>query len=400
MDTNDVKIDKITADLEKKYTGDPDHDVGVIQAYCNTLPRCAESARLVAALGRYAAEKFPTAKAIQIAKVIDEAIQTLEKQFNGDADHDVELVQAYCKSLPQTEDNFKVVLALGQYAAAKYPNAKEIQRSREDFKRMSDEAGKLKQRVAAIQELVRDNKKDEAIAEIQAILNEHKLPTNSPNRLISFSHPFEECLFNEYYKGTKSLMRISNLPEMLNLQLGSLLADAEKYDDAKDAIQKTIDLNPVSAPAHIEMAHIALLEKDYDDAYNWLQKAYPLLFNPQMIAIYFAFLANVVENLDKNYPLAAAFAHLSLSYFDNPPAHDMLDRLAKEHGVDTNKPSDETIEKLAEEADLPVAACPQVCEIATRVGREIKAANPEISKLFLTIAYELTHDEALHKEIQ
>ena len=399
MDTNNVNIDKITADLEKKYNGDPDHDVRVIQEYCSTLPRCPESARLVAALSKYAAERFPTAQAIKFAKVIDDKIAKLEKQFNGDPDHDVAVVQDYCKSLPQNEENFRLVLALGQYAASRYPNAKEIKRSQADMKRMREESEKLKRRVGNIQELVQAGNKEQAIREIRAILKENPLPTNTEARLISFSHPFEECLFNEYYKGTQ-LMRISNLPEMLNLQLGNLLVDAGKIDEGRDAIAQTLELNPVSAPAHIEMAHIALVEKDYDEAYNWLQKAYPLIFNPQMLAIYFAFMATVVENLDKNYPLAAAFIHLSLSYVDNPPAHDVLDHLVKEYGVSPDKPSDEEIEKLAEEADLPVAACPQVCEIAVRAGHDLKKVNPEISKLFLTIAYDLTHDEALQKEIQ
>ena len=400
MNTDNVRIDKITADLEKKYTGDPDHDVRVIQEYCSTLPRCEESARLTAALSQYAAEKFPTAHAIRIGKAVDETIQMLEKQFNGDPDHDVGIIQDYCKALPKTEDNFKITVILGQYAAARYPDAKEIRRSKEEFKRMNDEAGKLKQRVTDIQELVRTGEKAKAIAEIRAILEEHKLPTDTESRLISFSHPFEECLFHEYYKETTSLMRISNLPEMLNLQLGSLLTDDGRTDEAREALAVTLSLNPVSAPAHIEMAHIALREKDYDEAYTWLQKAYPLIFNAQMLAIYFLSLASVVEHLDKNYPLSAAFAHLSLSYADNPPAHEHLDRLAKTYGIDPQKPSDDMIEKLAEEADLPVAACPQISEIAVRVAHEIKNANPEISKLFLTIAYELTHDEAIAKEIR
>ncbi len=388
MDTN-VNIDRITADLEKKYTGEPNHDVRVIQEYCRTLPPCEASQRLIEALGQYAAKKFPDADSFKFARELEKTIKELEKEFTGDGNHDVKVIQEYCKSLPKSEENLKIVLALGQYAAAKYPDADEIKRSKAEFDKMQEDAAKLKARLDNVQEVIKAKDFDKAISELQAIIGEAKLPEDDAQRLVSFSLPIEEVLFSVLVKETRPVIRISNLMEMLNLQLGGLLVETKRYDEARVALNNVIKFNPVSAPAHLELVHCALSEKKYDEAFELLQKTHPLIFSRQLLAVYFCELAEVVENLDKNYPLAAAFAHLSIQYTDNPPSHAILDRIVKDHHVDAEKPSDEKIRKMASDANLPVGPNPMVAEVAAKAAKQIKTANPEIANQLMGIASEL-----------
>ena len=400
MDTS-VNIDKIVEDLQKKYTGNVDHDLGVVQEYCRTLPPCEESAKVVAALGKYASEKFADAEAFKIAKLVDEAIKELEKQFNGDPDHDVKVIQDYCQALPKSDENFKVAVTLGQYAAAKFPEAEEVKKSKAEFDKMNADMADIQKRIENIQDMIKSEDIDHAIEELRALLNDVKLPENDESRrLVSFSHPFEEILFSATIKETRPVMRISNLVEMLNLQLGSLLGQTSQYDEAREALGRVLQLNPVSAPANLELANLFIHEKKYQEAFDQLQKAYPLLFSRQLMTFFFYMLAQVVENLDKNYPLAAAYANLSLVYSDNPAGHALLERLAKDHGVDTICPTPEEMQKLAEDANLPIGPHRDIPEIAIQAGRQFKASHPEIAKQFFEIAYELTGRQSILKEMK
>ncbi len=396
----EVQIDKITASLEKKYNGNQDHDVKVIQEYCRTLPPCEESAKLIEALGRYAADKFPDAEAFKVVKLIKQTIADLETKFTDDQNENVKIVRDFCKSLPRTEDNNKLVVALGQYAATKFPEADEVKKSKEEFDKIQAAAADMQKKLNDIQELIKNKDYDKAIEGIQAIINETKLPETTDKRFISLSHPFEEVLVRTMIKETRTFVRISNLLEMLHFQLAEIFATTGKYAEAREALQGSIEFNPVSAPAHLELARVAILDGKYDTAFADLTAAYPLLFTRQHLAIYYCLLAEVVENLDKNYQLAVGYVYESIDFADMPRAHEVLNHLAKHPGIDLNKPKPVDIKKLADEASLPVGPSKNVCELAINTGRQFKASQPEIAKQFLAIAYDLTKNPALLKEMK
>lgn len=396
---NEVKIDKIVADLEKKFNGEANHDVRVIQAYCQTLPQCEESAKLVAALGQYAAAKFPDADAFKLGREVDRIIKALETQFTDDPNANVKIIQDYCKSLPKSEENLRIVLALGQYSAVKFPDADDIKKSKEEYEKMNAAAKQLQERINGIQDRIKNQDLDGAIEELQQVIGEAKAPAEG-KRLISFSHPFEEVLFGAMNQDKSELVRVSNLMEMLNFQLGGLLAQRERYDEAREALHKSLEFNPVGAHAHLELVRLALLEKNYDEAFAQLQATYPILFTRPLLAVYYCFLAEVVENLDKNYPLSVAYCYVSLDYKENPRARECLNRLAKIPGVDLSKPKADAVRKLAIDASLPLGPSPAVCELAVKAARQIKSSYPDVAKQFFAIAYELTGQESLLKELK
>lgn len=398
---NTVDISKITADLEKKFNGNANHDVKVIQDYCKTLPRCEESAKLVVALGQYAAKKFPEADTFKLAKKIESTIAELEKGFGDDPDKNVEMIRNYCTSLPRSDENTQIVIALGQYASQKFPEAEEIKKSKEEFEKLQATANQLQQRVKELQDFIKANDFDKAIETIQGMLLEVPMPkVDEGKRLVSFSHPFEEILFRSTHKNIGECVRVSNLVEMLKFQLGSLLAEKGRYDEARQALHESIELNPVSAHARLELARVDILEKKYDDAFNVLNEVYPLIFARPLLAAYYCFLAEVVENLDKNYALAVGYVYASIGFADNKRAHEVLNRLAKNSGVDLAKPKEVDLRKMAEEANLPVGPSQAVCSLAVQAAKQMKTTYPDVAKQLFAIAYELTQDPGILKELR
>ena len=100
---DEVKIDRITADLEKKYTGDIEHDVKIVQDYCRSLPPCEESAKLISALSKYASEKFPDAEEWIVLELegVPGASSTIERSngINEIISQDPEFSLGYCQRL-------------------------------------------------------------------------------------------------------------------------------------------------------------------------------------------------------------------------------------------------------------------------------------------------------------
>jgi hypothetical protein len=76
----EAKINEIIQSLEAQFNGDTEHDIEIIRSYIRTLEKSEESQAIVIALGRYSAEKFPDAEVVKNAKKIEEAFKTFHEK--------------------------------------------------------------------------------------------------------------------------------------------------------------------------------------------------------------------------------------------------------------------------------------------------------------------------------
>lgn len=75
----DEKVREIIAQFESEFTGDEEHDLGVIRNYLNSLERTNENIPIVQAIGRYCVEKFPDSDIVRAAKKLEETFD----RFHG-----------------------------------------------------------------------------------------------------------------------------------------------------------------------------------------------------------------------------------------------------------------------------------------------------------------------------
>ena len=324
-----------------------------------------------------------------------EIIAYLETKFNGDADHDVEVIQEYCRSLDRTKDNLDIVMALGRYCAEKYPNAKAIQNA----KKIEEAFDVFQKKLQSAQELLKEKKLEEAVVAFDELIGENTPVESDEKHYYSFGHPFEETLCKMYFNDDKPIERISGLPMALYYQKAAALFDLKRYDEAKATYEHCTKLNPVDVRTWLELAQIAKAEENYDEVRNILKKIHPFIYTRHFLARFYreqAFLAVI----DEKYQLAVALTYISMDYEDSAPARAQLNALAKHRGVDLSKPSVEQVKSMLSEAGIPVGPAPQVYELAMNIGMSMKKSYPQIARMAFAIAYDITHYEPLLKELQ
>ena len=324
-----------------------------------------------------------------------EIIAYLETKFNGDEDHDVEVIQEYCRTLDKTKDNLDIIMALGRYSAEKFPNAKAVQNA----KKIEEAFDIFQKKLQSAQELLKEKKFEEAVVAFDELIGENTPVESDEKHYYCFGHPFEETLCKMYYNDEKPIERISGLPMALYYQKAAALFELKRYDEAKAAYEQCTKLNPVDVRTWLELAQIAKAEEKYDEVRNILKKIHPFIYTRHFLARFYrehAFLAVVEEN----YQLAVALTYISIDYEDSAPARAQLNSLAKHRGVDLSKPKVEQIKSMLKEADIPVGPAQQVYELAMQIGMSMKKTYPQIARMAFAIAYDITHYEPLLKELQ
>ncbi len=324
-----------------------------------------------------------------------EIIAYLETKFNGDADHDVEVIQEYCRSLDRTKDNLDIVMALGRYCAEKFPNAKAIQNA----KKIEEAFDVFQKKLQSAQELLKEKKLEEAVVAFDELIGENTPVESDEKHYYSFGHPFEETLCKMYFNDDKPIERISGLPMALYYQKAAALFDLKRYEEAKATYEHCTKLNPVDVRTWLELAQIAKAEENYEEVRNILKKIHPFIYTRHFLARFYreqAFLAVI----DEKYQLAVALTYISMDYEDSAPARAQLNALAKHRGVDLSKPSVEQVKSMLSEAGIPVGPAPQVYELAMNIGMSMKKSYPQIARMAFAIAYDITHYEPLLKELQ
>ena len=324
-----------------------------------------------------------------------EIIAYLETKFNGDEDHDVEVIQEYCRTLDRTKDNVDIVMALGRYSAEKFPNSKAVQNA----KKIEEAFDLFQKKLQSAQELLKEKKFEEAVIAFDELIGENTPVESDEKHYYSFGHPFEETLCKMYFNDDKPIERISGLPMALYYQKAAALFDLKRYDEAKATYQHCTKLNPVDVRTWLELAQIAKAQDNYDEVSEILKKIHPFIYTRHFLARFYrehASLAMVKEN----YQLAVALTYISMDYEDSAPARAMLNSLAKHRGVDLSKPSVDKIKSMLGEAGIPVGPAQQVYELALQIGMSMKKTYPQIARMAFAIAYDITHYEPLLKELQ
>lgn len=325
---------------------------------------------------------------------VSAVIADLEKQFNGEMNHDVEILRGYCRSLERTNENLAVVTAIGRYASEKFPEADAVKNA----KKFEETFMHFQELIEEGQKCMHEKKFEEALSKFREVIGDVKPASDERKHFCSFSHPFEEMLFRSGCKDGKEIERISTLPEVLYYQCGAALMELGRYEEARTEYMNALKLNPVSARTHFELVSLARLQKDYDEVRRLLKEVYPCLFTRIMLARFYREHASLALQ-DEKYALACALIYLSIDYEDTPQARAQLNSLAKHRGVDLSKPTAETVKQRLHDADIPCGPAQSVYDLALYIGNQMKKVYPDVAKMAFGIAYDITHYKPLLKEL-
>ena len=325
-----------------------------------------------------------------------EIISSLEKQFNGDENHDLQIVSDYIKSLKSVDDNTTLIAELGRYCTEKFPNADAIK----DAKKIEESILEFQKKIQAAQSYLKEQKFEEAVAAFDELIGENQPPVSKDKRYYSFTHPFEEMLVRASTgNDERPIERISALPELLYYQKATALFELKRYDEAKDTFQSCLKLNPADARVYFELAQVAKAQGKLDEIRDLLKQMYCYLFTRHQLARFYREYAHIAM-MEERFDLAVALVYLSIDYEDAQPARAMLNAIAKHRGVNLSKPTPDEVKKRLTEGRIPVGPCPSVYNLAIDIGKTMRKPYPQVAKMAFAIAYDITHYEPLLKELQ
>lgn len=323
----------------------------------------------------------------EMEEKIQETIHTLESQFTGDEAHDLEIVRHYLGTLDRTEANIPLVKALGAYCVQKFPNSEIVQSA----KQIEEAFDYFHSRVREAQTCLKEKKYEDAVAIYREIIGKSKVERSDGDVLkFAFTHPFEEMIYRMDTEETRKIERISALPVLLYYELGIALFELQRYDEAKEAYNAALALNPVNPLPHYELIQIAKLTGDLDSIREILAKVHRYLFTRPQLARFYREQAQLAI-FEEKYDLAVTLVYISMDYDDCGQARAQLNALAKHKGTDLSRPKANDAKARLEAEKIPVGPYAPIYESAMQIGAQTRQKYPEIAKMAYGIAYDLTH---------
>lgn len=210
----------------------------------------------------------------------------------------------------------------------------------------------------------------------------------------TFSELFEEILFFHLKKPNKQL-RQAQLPyaEIYTLH-GNILFELKRFVEAKQALEKAIRWNPISAPIAFEHAEVCKMLGDMDSYLSLTKEIMNIAYNPQDLARGFRNLGYYFAEMHL-YDVAAGCLHLSLVYEkESNVAQSELYYIQSKVGGRPIRSTEKQLRQYADQHGFPLGASNDVLSLAYTYGK-LELAEKEFDKAryFLEIVNGLTADE-------
>lgn len=326
---------------------------------------------------------------------IRKIIASLEAQFTGDEEHDLGVVSKYLGSLERSVETAQIAKAIGHYCIDKFPNS-DIARSAKAVEGLFDQ---FHTKISKARECLHDKKFEEAVAIYRELIGGTKVEQTPNVKRFAFSSPFEEIIYR--YHGDDDIKKcdielISPLPFLLYYELGFALFELKRYDEAKEAYEQAIELNPVDPRPQFELIQIAKERGDNTTVRAILEKIYSRLYTRAQLGRFYrehCYLAC----LEGQFDLAVALIYASISYDDTPVARNQLNAIAKHKGVDLSRPNATVTKARLSAANIPLGPFMPLVNIALEAGRQAQSVYPAMARIYYSIAYDLTQDERIAK---
>ena len=215
-----------------------------------------------------------------------------------------------------------------------------------------------------------------------------------------FSNYFEEVLYKCVESPTRELHQISEPLDVLYTVYGTLLVEQKRFDEASDALNKAIQINPINLQARFERNEIDKLNGNLDAYMEATKGCMKIAYTSKDLGrcyrnLGYCYIAN------KEYKIAIALYTISM-HFDseslNPKAE--LFYIRQKTGKDVELPPMVEIKKLLKKNKIQIGASEEVLGTALALAQKAveQGMNDMARSCFLTF-YDLTGDEKIKELI-
>jgi len=210
-----------------------------------------------------------------------------------------------------------------------------------------------------------------------------------------FINIFEEILYTELVKPTRTLRIMPENFDELYFMYGHLLFELQRYDECEIALIKANRINPISLDIKFEMSEINKKRGNWEKYFQQIKDCLPLAYKSKDIArCYRGFGYYFIEKSD--FESASAMYYASMIFDKSTMAQSQLYYISQKTGKATQMPEFSTIQAVFTQNNLEYGANKQVCEIAFGAANHMEQrGNIEGARFFYSILYDLTLNEQI-----
>lgn len=213
-----------------------------------------------------------------------------------------------------------------------------------------------------------------------------------------FDEIFESVLYHHIAKPEKDI-RQAQIPytEIFSLY-GSLLVELKRIPDAREALRKGLRWNPVSFSITSEYIETYKMSGDLEKFLSLTIDAFKIAFRPEYVARCYRNLGfYFVEKELWDEAIACYFLSLQFNH-ESGKAQSELYYISSSTGKQIQEPSFDEIKVYAQKYGFPIGADSDIVSLSAGYGKHFLEENDlDPARYFLSIAYDLTHDEEIGK---
>lgn len=215
----------------------------------------------------------------------------------------------------------------------------------------------------------------------------------------AFDEPFEEVLYRYRSEPTKTLRQADIPYAEIYMLYGSLLVELKRFPEAQEALKKGLRWNPMCFDIMSEYAETYKIAGDLDQFFALTLEAFKIAFHSADVARCYRNLGYYFVEKEK-YSEAVGCYLMSMGFDrESPQAQSELYYISTKTDGKIKEPTLDEMKKYAKKYSFPIGPDDDVLGVALAYGKLfLQQEDPQKSRYFLNIAYDLTDDEAL-KEI-
>lgn len=254
---------------------------------------------------------------------------------------------------------------------------------------------KYQEKIAKIEEKIKNKEFDSAEQDLLQIINEEKIKNVEDDNYIhySFYNYIETLIYWRKYRPSKRILQPENNIADVYFLLGFINFETKNYGKTIQYLDKAIEWNPISPQIRLEKADAFRNIGEIERYRVEVEKTYPYIYQSAFMAKYYRELGWYYSE-KRIFDLANALYTQSISFLNTDLAKKELMYIAQQERRELRLSTKEEINKLFKEYNIPFGISNEITKIIYEDSQNLlKENNIQLANYLYRTLYDITLDK-------
>lgn len=254
---------------------------------------------------------------------------------------------------------------------------------------------KYQEKIAKIEEKIKNKEFDSAEQDLLQIINEEKIKNVEDDNYIhySFYNYIETLIYWRKYRPSKRILQPENNIADVYFLLGFINFETKNYGKTIQYLDKAIEWNPISPQIRLEKADAFRNIGEIERYRVEVEKTYPYIYQSAFMAKYYRELGWYYSE-KRIFDLANALYTQSISFLNTDLAKKELMYIAQQEHRELRFSTKEEINKLFKEYNIPFGISNEITKIIYEDSQNLlKENNIQLANYLYRTLYDITLDK-------